>query len=252
MWSKERHRRILAMLEANQQISAGDLAQVLGVSRETLRRDLVDLERDGKVDRVHGGAVLRQSEGEAPFEKRRTAQTRAKRDIARKAAGLLVPGCSIFVDAGTTTSMFAQALAKLSDITVITNSFDIAVTIQGARSRIELILLGGRVMSDVPATFGELCLSEIRQFNVDTAFIAPVAVDAAQGAFSYDLHEAEIARAMIGQARETVLLVDNTKLAQTSRVQICKTDAIDLIVTDRSARAETLNPFIEAGIRLAN
>ncbi|MBU3260928.1 DeoR/GlpR family DNA-binding transcription regulator [Roseovarius sp. PS-C2] len=250
MWSKERHRRILAMLETNQQISAGDLAQVLGVSRETVRRDLVDLESDGTIDRVHGGAVLRQTGGEAPFEKRRTAQTRAKRDIARKAAALLVPGCSIFVDAGTTTSIFGQVLAGLSDITVITNSFDIANTIQSAQSNIDLFLLGGQMMSDVPATFGELTLSEIRRFKVDTAFIAPVALDSAQGVFSYDLHEAEIARAMLEQANETVLLVDHTKMGQTSRVRICDMDAIDSVVTDNSTGDDILHPFRQIGIRL--
>lgn len=250
MWSKQRHRRILAMLEANQQISAGDLAQVLGVSRETVRRDLVDLESDGAVDRVHGGAVLRQSGGEAPFEKRRTAQTRAKRDIARKAASLLMPGCSIFVDAGTTTSIFAQALAKLSDVTVITNSFEIAATLQGAGSRIDLLLLGGRVMRDVPATYGELTLSEIQRFNVDMAFVSPVAVEATQGAFSFDLHEAEIARAMTKQAVETILLVDHTKLNQKSRVKICPIDSVTTIITDKFVTTDAIAPFQASNVRM--
>ncbi|MBR9651541.1 DeoR/GlpR family DNA-binding transcription regulator [Thalassovita aquimarina] len=250
MWSKERHQRILAMLETNRQVSANDLAEMLGVSRETVRRDLVDLERDGRVSRVHGGAVLPQPRGEEPFQQRMGEQIRAKRDIARKAASLIRPGHSILVDAGTTTSIFAQELVKLSGFMVITNSIDIATTIQGAGADIDLLLLGGRVASDVPATLGELTLAEIRRFNVDMAFIAPVALQAGKGAFSFDLHEAEIATAMAEQARETVILVDHTKLGETSRVLSCAASRIDILVSDKNASPGALQPFRDAGVRV--
>lgn len=250
MWSKERHQRILSMLEATGQVSANDVAELLGVSRETVRRDLVDLERDGRVDRVHGGAVLPQPRGEEPFQKRMGEQIRAKRDIARKAVSLLRPGQSILVDAGTTTSIFAQELAKLSGIMVITNSIDIATTIQGAGADIELLLLGGRVVSDVPATLGELTLAEIRRFNVDIAFIAPVALHPEKGAFSFDLQEAEIASAMVEQAGETVILVDHTKLGETSRVLSCEASQIDTLVTDKNAPPDALQPFRETNMRI--
>lgn len=190
MWAKERHQRILALLQSNQQVSANALAELLEVSRETIRRDLLELERNAQINRVHGGAVLPDPCGEAPFENRKTAQMRAKQDIARKAATLIPPGASIMVDAGTTTSVFGQALAKLSGIMVVTNSIDIAQTIKDAGADIELILVGGQMLSDVPATFGELTLSEIRRFKVDLAFVAPVALHADDGAFSYDLREA--------------------------------------------------------------
>ncbi|MGC9367947.1 MAG: DeoR/GlpR family DNA-binding transcription regulator [Paracoccaceae bacterium] len=248
MWYKERHQRILSMLEANRQVSANDLAEMLGVSRETVRRDLVDLERAGHVDRVHGGAVLPQPRGEEPFQKRMGEQIRAKRDIARKAAGLIRPGQSILVDAGTTTSIFAQELAKLSGIMVVTNSIDIATTIQAAGADIDLLLLGGRVVSDVPATLGELTLSEIRRFNVDIAFIGPVALHAEKGAFSFDLHEAEVAAAMVEQASETVILVDHTKLGESSRVLSCEASQIDILVTDKNAASDALRPFRDKGM----
>ena len=250
MWSRERHQRILSMLEATRQVSTNDLAEMFGVSRETVRRDLVDLERDGHVDRVHGGAVLPQARGEAPFQKRMGEQIRSKRDIARKAAALIRPGQSILVDAGTTTSIFAQELVKLSGIMVITNSIDIATTIQGAGTDIDLLLLGGSVISDVPATLGEITLAEIRRFNVDKAFVAPVALHAEKGAFSFDLHEAEVAAAMVEQARETVILVDHTKLGNTSRVLFCETSKIDILVTDKNAAADDLQSFQDNRIRV--
>ncbi|MEQ6918071.1 DeoR/GlpR family DNA-binding transcription regulator [Halomonas aquatica] len=250
MWSRERHKRILNVLETKGKVSANDLANMLGVSRETVRRDLVDIEADGLITRVHGGALLSQARTEAPFRKRQDKQIRAKREIARKAAGLVLPGQTILVDAGTTTSVFAHELAKLSGITVITNSIDIATTLQGAGTKIELLLLGGSIISDVPATYGELTLTEIRRFHVDLTFVAPVALDSEKGAFDFDLHEATVAGAMMEQATESVLLVDHTKLGKISRVKYCDPGQIDILVTDRSVSDAVLHPFQDRGMRI--
>ncbi len=247
MWPKERYQRILSLLSSNQLVSANDLAGLLEVSRETVRRDLLELEKKGLIDRVHGGAVLPNKGHEAPFENRREEQIRAKQNIARKAVTLIPSGSSIMVDAGTTTSAFGQALAKLSGIMVITNSIDIAQTIKASKSDIDLILLGGQMVSDVPATYGELTLSEIKRFNVDLAFIAPVAVHADQGAFSFALKEAEIASTMIAQARESIILCDRTKLGIINRVRIAQTSDINYIVTDSLVNPDQTEPFIKAG-----
>jgi len=250
MWSKERHKRILALLENTQHVSANDLPTLLGVSRETVRRDLRDLEENGLIDRVHGGAVLRTSKTEAPFEKRRDAQAGAKQNIARKAASLVEPGMSILVDAGTTTAAFGHALSTLSNFTLITNSVEIAQVLKAAEADIEVFLLGGQIVSDVPATFGELTLSEIRRFKVDLAVISPVALSASEGAFSYALKEAEVAKAMLDQAAMRVFLCDRTKLGETSRVQICGTSHVDLLVTDSKALPEQLSLFETSETRI--
>jgi DeoR/GlpR family transcriptional regulator of sugar metabolism len=249
MWAKERHQRILSMLAAKQQVSAHDLAEMLKVSRETVRRDLVDLEETGQVNRVHGGAVLPEPRSEQPFRKRMSAQLRAKSEIARMAAGLIEPGQTILVDAGTTTAIFARELAKLSGVSVITNSLDVATTLQGAGR--EVLLLGGRMSADVPATVGELTLSEVRRFSVDICFSAPVAAHPTKGAFFYDLQEAEIAIAMAAQSHRSVLLADHSKLGETSRVRSWEPGEIDVLVTNRAAVEEELDAFRKAGVRVA-
>ncbi|CTQ43616.1 MULTISPECIES: DeoR/GlpR family DNA-binding transcription regulator [Stappiaceae] len=246
MWAKERHRLILSMLSASQQVSANDLAQMLNVSRETVRRDLLDLEESGQVSRVHGGAVLPEPRSEEPFRQRMTTQIRAKSEIARKAAGLIQPGQTILVDAGTTTALFARELAKLSDLSVITNSIDIATTLQGAGK--DVLLLGGRMAADVPSTVGELTLSEIRRFRVDLCFSAPVGVHPVKGAFFYDLQEAEISKAMAAQAQQTVILADQSKLGKTSRVQALEAGEIGRLVTNRAATEEQVAAFRQAAI----
>lgn len=236
------------MLESSGQVSAHALANMLNVSRETIRRDLLDLEHEGKARRIHGGAVLLPEDArEAPFSRRVTTQKRAKREIARKAIKLVAPGQCIMVDAGSTTAALAGELALLSGITIITNSLIIATTVQGAGSDIELLLLGGRMLTDVPATYGELTLSEIRRFNADLAFVAPVAVNG-EGAYDFALHEAEVATAMIERAAQTVVLADASKLNRTSRVRYCDPDRISTLITDTSADAGTLETLASCGI----
>ena len=240
----------MEILDSRQQVSAGALADLLGVSRETVRRDLVDLEKDGRIARVHGGAVLPQLGAEAPFRKRMNTRLREKREIARKAVGLIRPGQCVMVDAGTTTSVFGQELMRVPDIMVVTNSIDIATTIQGAGAAIELVLLGGQLVSDVPGTYGAMTLAGIERFRADVAVVAPVALDPGEGAFDFDLHEAEVAGAMLARARQAVMLVDHAKLGQTSRVRYCRPGDIDILVTDGAAPSETAAAFEKAGIRV--
>ena len=250
MWSKERHQRILEMLKRNRLVNANDLADLLDVSRETVRRDLLELEEEGLIDRVHGGAVLPEQQREPPFDIRRDAQARAKQDIARKAASLIEPGMSLFIDAGTTTAAFSQFLAKISSIMVITNSIEIAQTLKASGTDIDLILLGGGLISDVPATYGEVTLSEIRRFRLDMAVSSPVTLHPDEGAFSYDLSEAEVARTMIEHARATIFLCDRTKLGKTNRIRICDTETINVLVTDKKAENAQIKPFKERGIKV--
>ena len=250
MWPKERHQRILSMLNSNQIVSANDLAELLDVSRETVRRDLLELEKSGLIDRVHGGAVLANKGDEAPFEKRKNVQTRAKQDIACKAISLIQPGASIMVDAGTTTSVFGHYLAKLSGIMVVTNSIDIAQTVKSSGVDIDLILLGGQLTSDVPAAYGELTLSEIQRFNVNLAFISPVAIHSQKGVFSYALKEAEVAKAMFSQASKNVILSDHTKLGETNRVRFAETTEINYLITDSLVKPDQIRPFENTGIEI--
>ena len=248
MWSQERHQKIMSLLQTSQQISTDHLAESLGVSRETVRRDLLELEEQGHIRRVHGGAVLPDPMPEEPFQKRMSLKSREKKVIARAAAGLIKPGQSIFVDAGTTTSALALELAKAGRISVITNSFDIASTLRRAKKDVDVVLLGGKIVSDVPGTYGELTLSEIARFQVDIAFLSSVSVSAEQGAADFDLHEAEVARAMSEHAEKIVVLADSSKLGLTSRVQYCPCERINTLVTDHGAAPEVISALERAGI----
>ena len=133
---------------------------------------------------------------------------------------------------------------------MVTNSIDLATTVRAAQGGAEVVLLGGKLVSDVPGTFGELTLSEIRRFSADLAFVAPVALHPERGAFDFDLHEAEIAAAMIAQARRSVILVDHEKVGITSRVQYCPPEQLDTVVCDRAAPAAAIADLRRRGVRV--
>src|SRR5699024_7001976 len=125
MWKEDRLHRIRGMLSTFQQVTTDSIAAELGVSRETVRRDIIQLETAGELRRVHGGAVL--NHAEPPVAERARTRVGFKRAIARRVARDIRSGQTLFLDAGSTTAIVAEELAKLSGLTIITNSFDVAL-----------------------------------------------------------------------------------------------------------------------------
>ena len=232
MWSHERQGRILELLARDGKVMTHQLAELFGVSRETVRRDVLEMEERGSLTRVHGGAIPSNAEigPEPSFDVRRAADAKAKEAIAQAACGLVEPGMTLMIDTGTTTLAFARALLRCGDLRIITNSIEIARLT--AASDCETLLLGGRPHRDVPGTFGEMTLSEVDRFLADLAVISPVGLHPHRGATDYELHEAELARAMMRRAKSRVILCHSAKIGVESRVTICGLNEIDHLVTD--------------------
>jgi DeoR family fructose operon transcriptional repressor len=189
MWQEERYQRIRALLSSLQQVSTDRIVGELGVSRETVRRDLLELEAMGgiapRARRRRAGAQRTAHRGTRAHARQIQARHRA-----RAAAGLVSSGQTLFLDAGSTTSVLADELAKLSGLTIITNSFDVALKVGTAGNGAnQLIMLGGTVSGPVCATAGDLTISEIHRYRADLALLSPVGVDAEFGATNYDLRE---------------------------------------------------------------
>ena len=238
MWLQDRHQKIMNLLGARKRLSTETISEELEVSRETIRRDLLELESSGLLKRVHGGVVLPDTISEEPFNTRVGTHQREKKIIAKLAASLVRPGQCVMIDAGTTTKAFAEELALIPNISVITNSIDVAIIMKHSRQENETLLLGGRMHTDVPATYGELTLSELSRFNADVAIISPVALHPDLGASNYALHEAEVAKLMIAKSGNLILLADESKINTTSKVQFCDTADIDTLVTNAKPEAE--------------
>lgn len=242
MLQEERIARIQSLLGAYARMSTERLARELSVSRETVRRDILELEAQGALRRVHGGVVTTAAHAEPPFAQRQHLRAREKRAIARAVLPLLAPGQVILLDAGTTTGYLAEALCGLAGLTVITNSLGIAMTLAqrpsaGESPRHEVILLGGTPHGDVPATYGSGTINEIGRYHADLALLSPVGLSATHGATSYAHHEAAVAQAMAAQARERVLLADYSKIGLVSRVRYASPEDANRIVTNAHADA---------------
>lgn len=248
MWVAERHRLILDLLQTHQCLTTERLADALRVSKETVRRDLIELERLGQLARVHGGAVPSAMPTEPAYRERTGLQQAQKREIARLAAALVQPGQACFLDAGSTTLALAEALVQRDGVTVITNSLD-AARVLSRNAALEVRLLGGRLETDVPATYGEQTVAEIGRLAVDWAMVAPVGVDAVNGAMDCLWSEAVVARAMLARSRQRVLLADSSKLGQASRIQICPLADVEVLVTDGQADAGVLTGLKAAGVK---
>ncbi|HHI82381.1 MAG TPA: DeoR/GlpR transcriptional regulator [Rhizobiales bacterium] len=230
---KRRHEAIVEIIRKNRRASVEDLAGQLAISRETIRRDLTELAKCGKVQKVHGGATLPPTFGEGPFQKRLSDNAGAKLRIARVAAGLFSPGETLFIDTGSTTLYFAEQLAEVSGLTVITNSSEIARTVSSSKSGNRTFLLGGEFSPDNRQTVGTMAVSQIRSFRAHHAVLTIGALDEQTGAMDYNIEEAQIARAMIGQSQSLTVLVDSSKFTALASFEVCPLARINRIVCDK-------------------
>jgi len=253
MLQEDRHRRILALLTRDGQASTQRIANELGVSRETVRRDVLMLEATSELRRVHGGVMASETDAEPPLQLRIKTNALEKRAVVRAAVRLVQPGQSLFIDAGSTVSLLAEELASLRGLTVVTNSFDVALrlatpVLEGGGARHEVHLLGGRPRPELAATYGDATIAEAMRWRVDWAMLSPVGVDAGMGASSFDQSEAALARAMVGQARRTCLLADDSKIDVCARISFCGLGQIHHLVTNkRAAGSATLRALEKAG-----
>jgi len=247
MWAEERQRSILNLVKAQGRVETDTLAETLSVSRETVRRDLLLMEGQRLIRRVHGGVVSMEPTTEPSDTERRLKLADEKKRIAKAAAQLLRPGQACFVDCGTTTGIFASELAILDQVDVITNSIEVATVVRKARKDRNLTLIGGQLSQDATANYGELALDQISRFNADLAIISPVGIDPEKGLTYFGQPETEVARVMQCHASRTLVLADHTKLGLVSRMVSFHCRAIDTLITDKISDEER-NCFLDAGV----
>ncbi len=243
MWQEERHQKIRAMLAAFGQISIDKVVESFGVSRQTVRRDLIEMEQSGILRRVRGGAIPVETE-DMEFSVRITQRLQEKRALCVAALQLLKSHQTVFMDAGSTTTIMAEVLAGptgLMDLTIVTNSLEAAIRLAqmpgSHENGIRVQLLRGLVKRDPLETWGGATVADIYSYHADLALLSPLGVDAAHGAMYHYFHGAEVAEAMARQSTKTVILADHAKIGVTSRKCVCPTAEIDYLVVDAKARS---------------
>lgn len=246
MYATERQHQIETLIAADGRVAVVELARRFGVTTETVRRDLDQLEASGLLQRVHGGAIARtrMSTAEPSLAERSTRRSDAKLAIATRALDAVPAGFtgSVYLDAGTTTAALAGLLALRAPgsapMEVVTHSMTIAHLLAGATG-LGLTAIGGRVRGLTAAAVGAQTVDAISRLRPDVAFVGTNGVSAGFGLSTPDPDEAAVKRAIIAAARRVIVVADADKLDAELLVSFGSASDVDILVTDRSP-AESL------------
>jgi DeoR/GlpR family transcriptional regulator of sugar metabolism len=227
-------------------VAAADLADRLGVSPATVRRDLARLEEEGLLTRVHGGAVI--EEGDQPFAEVAEMRVPEKDEIAAWAATMIEDGQSVLLDIGTTAYRLARQLHGRR-MTVITSNLVVYEELADAHG-IDLVLLGGMVRREYRSLVGFLTEDNLRQLHADWLFLGTSGVRPGGQVMDTTVVEVPVKRAMIAASDKVVLLADLGKFPGTGTAKVCGPEELDVVVTNAPSDPATCAALEEAGVEV--
>ena len=243
MPAPDRHDRLLSQLQASGRASVAELAEGLGVTSATIRRDLHALASEGRLLRTYGGAAL---PDRRTFRDTRTID--AKRAIAAAAARLVTDGSTIAIGSGTTTLELARCLVDRR-VTVITNALDVANVLVD-RGGVELILLGGSVRPRMHSMLGHLAELASTELRAETLFMGIGAISPSHGLMNDSIPEIQTDRALRRMARSVVVLADATKFDLVAPAWVFGLEEVDTIVTDWTLAPDRIADLERRGVRM--
>jgi DeoR/GlpR family transcriptional regulator of sugar metabolism len=245
-----RQRELLRLVEAQGQMSVDGLARHFGVSDETIRRDLQELEKRKVLLRTHGGAVSTALlvHRETPFLSRANAQAEAKTRIGRAAAQLISDGETLLVNGGSTTFAFGANLGARRNLTIVTNNVAMLPALP-AEAIEDVYLLGGKYRMSLGATVGPVGFSS-GNLRVDTAVLGVSGLTADNGLSTTRPAEASMQAQMIASARRTIVVADASKFGHDTFAQIAPLSAINLLVTDAPPPADLSQALNQANVEV--
>jgi len=246
---KDRQDRILAELRVASTIRISGLADALGVSYETIRRDLEELDQSGRINRTYGGAVARPFGFEPAWNERFNSMTDERQRIAAMAVGFVQPREVLMVDAGSTTLHFAQRLAaEAKDLTVITNCFAVAMALS-TNPTIAVIACPGHYDAHEGSVSGPDTIGFLSRFNANHCIIGASGITA-EG--PNDAHSSAVAvkRAMLSRCKQHILLVDHSKFDRANLEVVCPLSRIHRLVSDAAPPRDLAKALRDADVKL--
>lgn len=248
MLKEERFEIILRELNSRAKVKFEELALLLGVSEDTIRRDIDVLYRNGLLSKTRGGAMLREKDP-LTFHDRQSFLTREKDIIALKAQQLLKDGMTVFVDGGTTVWAMISSMPLERRIRIITNNLSV-VPVAEKFKQVELVLLGGNYEPDLAITSGMTTCAEAAKYIADLFVMGTCAVDPQLGVSAVSAADGETKKVMLQCAKRTVALAAQNKLYQTEHFRVCDLDALSALITDLDANDPALDPFRKSGLQM--
>lgn len=250
MGTAARRLQILSFLQGQGAVDISRLAETMGVSGMTIRRDLALFAKQGIVTTTHGGAVLNKGATiELAYAVKQGQMTEEKQRIGQAAAALVNEGDAVFIDCGTTPAQVAAALVSRRNITVATNSL-LAASLLSHASGLKLLMVPGVFREMSMGFIGSVATDYVRRLRFDYLFLGAEGIDATVGATVPDVDDGETKRALTESAREVVVLADHTKLGQAFFFVAAPPERISRVVTGKEAPADVTQRLERSGLQI--
>jgi len=248
MLKKERQSYILQQINLHNKVLSSTLSVDIQVSEDTIRRDLLELAEEGKLIKVHGGALSR-SFSQVHIPSNGVYSQQHKMKIAQKAIGLIDNGMLVLTGGGTTIVEMARLLPPQLKATFISGSIA-AILEYMDHPNIEVILIGDKISKSSKITVGSEAIAKIRQIKADICFLGTNAIDLQHGITDNDWEVVQLKKAMIEASRKVVCLSIAEKINTYQPIQISTLDKIDILITELDANNPLLKPYADAGIQV--
>lgn len=258
MLAEQRYQKILDLMQADGSVRVAELKKTMGVSSETIRRDLENMETMGLIRRTRGGAFLNGEKTEGrertspyvPFDTREKENLEGKAEIARFAARFIEDGQSIALDSGTTSYQLARAIKnQFQSLTVVTNSCAVINELADSAG-ITIIGTGGVYRPEEMAFVSDIAGLIFSRLSINTFFLTTCGVSVDKGVTYQRMDEIFVQKKMMEASDRTIVIADSSKLGVNSLVKMCDIDRISMIITDSAATDQQVRAFTEAGIRV--
>ena len=248
MLAIERKNEILDKLRTEQRVLVSDLAEYYHVTEETIRRDLDKLEKEGYATKTYGGAILGNStKTDLSYTIRNKTNVEAKNQIAAIASRLIEDGDHLMLDDSSTSLYLAKKLKEKKNLTVITNSVELVVELNGVEGW-TIILTGGRLKPESLALVGDQTQQSLRRYHVDKAVMSCKGLDLEAGVTDSSEFHSQTKQSMLHCAKKRILILDSSKFDKVSFIDIAPLDTFDTVVTNTAPSRAWLDCFAEHNV----
>lgn len=245
-----RRNKILEILARDGKVRVSALRQLLDVSEVTIRNDLSELEKAGRLERISGGAIQTMKNFyNMDFQRRKNRKAQYKQAISIAASDLVQDGETLMINSGTTTFFTAIELKKHKNLNILTNSLSVAVEL-GEHPTFRVILLGGEINSHYSFTYGNDALTQLKKYKADKCILSVDGICFDSGLTTYHAQEADVNISMMERSRKTIIVADYSKLENESFFNVCDLSEVDYWVTNNCANPELLERIRSRGIEI--
>ncbi|GKU85145.1 DeoR/GlpR family DNA-binding transcription regulator [Niallia sp. NCCP-28] len=249
MLPQDRQSEIMKQLHEFKTVKISELSKELNVTRETIRKDLYEMEEKGLVRKVHGGAILNKANLETSYINRKNTNENEKRSIVKRASEFVENGDTLYIDYGTTALLFTREILSKKDLTIITNSLPIANEVIDY-SDFEVIIIGGNVRKNEKSLFGPIAYRVIEKLYVDKGFFGIGGVDIKAGFTNVHMGESEVSRLMLEHCQKNIVMADYSKFNTVSMNQVAPIEEVDVLITDDKADSNLLEQLNEKNVKV--